>query len=217
MSVYRSPLRLFLLGVVGLFLIIASIDVMFAHRVSTEPENTDGVLTTRGQAQQRGDILWGAVMFGAGTLLFGGGIIELVRRRPVVRIREEGFTASIGTTHPDVTIPWSRIESISSTVTRDDYDGGLREQLVVVVTDRTGIPSDVVSAQWNGNELHIDAGDWTKRVTEVALSAQGALQHFRRVEEIEQMETPSVVWEPSAVAGEPSAEVDTGDPYEEPE
>jgi len=128
MSVYRSPLRLFLLGVVGLILIVASIDVMFAYRVSTEPENTDGVLSTRGQAQQRGDILWGAVMFGTGTLLFGGGIIELVRRRPVVRIREEGFTASIGTTHPYVTIPWSRIESISSTVTKDDYDGGLREQ-----------------------------------------------------------------------------------------
>jgi len=217
MSVYRSPLRLFLLGVVGLLLIIAAIDIMFAHRVSTEPENTDGVLTTRGQAQQRGDILWGAVMFGAGTLLFGGGIIELVRRRPVIRIREEGLTASIGTTHPDVTIPWSRIESISSTVTKDDYDGGLREQLVVVVADRTGIPSDVVSARWHGNELHIDATDWTKRVTEIALAAQGARQHFQRVAEIEQMESPSVVWEPSAATGEPSAEIDTGHADQEPE
>jgi len=140
-----------------------------------------------------------------------------VRRRPVIQIREDGLTASIGTTHPNVTIPWSRIESISSAVTKDGYDGGLREQLVVVVTDRTGIASDVVSAQWDGDELHIDATDWTKRVTEVALSAQGALEHFRRVEEIEQMEIPSVVWEPSAVVGEPSAEVDTGDTYEEPE
>lgn len=217
MSVFRSPLRLFLLGVVGLILVVAAIDVMFAHRVSTEPENTDGVLTTRGQAQQRGDILWGAVMFGAGTLLFGGGIIELVRRRPVIRIQQEGLTASIGTKVPNVTVPWSQIESVSSTVTKDAYDGGRREQLVIVVVDRTGLPDDVVSAQWLGNELHIDAVDWTKRVTEVALSAQGALQHFRRVAEIEQMESPSVVWEPSTVTGEPAAEIDTGDTDEEPE
>jgi hypothetical protein len=217
MTVYRSPLRLFLLGVVGLVLIVVAIDVMFVQRVSTEPENTDGVLTTRGQAQQRGDILLGAVMFGAGTLLFGGGIVELVRRRPVVRIREEGLTASIGTTVADVTIPWSRIESISSTVTKDVYDGGRREQLVVVVADRTEITSDVVSAQWDGNVLRIDATDWTKGVTEVALSAQGALRHFRRVAEIEQMENPSLVWETSAVAGEPAAEIDTGDTDEEPE
>ncbi|MFV1999709.1 MAG: hypothetical protein ACC654_05015 [Acidimicrobiia bacterium] len=217
MTVYRSPLRLFLLGVVGLVLIVVAIDVMFVQRVSTEPENTDGVLTTRGQAQQRGDILLGAVMFGAGTLLFGGGIIELVRRRPVVRIQEEGLTASIGTTVADVTIPWSRIESISSTVTKDVYDGGRREQLVVAVVDRTEIPSDVVSAQWDGNVLRIDATDWTKGVTEVALSAQGALRYFQRVAEIEQMENPSLVWETSAVTGEPAAEIDTGDTDEEPE
>lgn len=212
MVVYRSPLRMFLLGVVGLILIVASIDVMFAYRVSTEPEKRDdGLLSTRGQAQQRGDILWGAVMFGAGTLLFGGGIIELVRRRPALRIREEGLTATIGTTAPDVTIPWSQIESVSSVVTEDKFDGGMREQFVVVVNDRSGLPADVVAAQWVGDELHIDAVDWTKRVTDVALSAQGALEHSRRVAEIEQMEPPSLIWETTSVTGEPAAEIDTGD------
>jgi len=87
----------------------------------------------------------------------------------------------------------------------------------VVVSDRTGLPDDVVSAQWEGNELRIDAGDWTKGVTEVALAAQGALQHFQRVAEIEQMENPSLVWETPAAAGEPAAEFDTGDVAEEPE
>lgn len=218
MVVYRSPLRMFLLGVVGLILIVASIDVMFAHSVSTEPEKRDdGSLSTRGQAQQRGDILWGAVMFGAGTLLFGGGIIELVRRRPALRIREEGLTATIGTTAPDVTIPWSQIESVSSVVTEDKFDGGLREQFVVVVNDRSGLPADVVAAQWIGDELHIDAVDWTKRVTDVALSAQGALKHSRRVAEIEQMEQPSLVWETTSVTGEPAAEIDTGDTDEDSE
>ncbi|MCL1594123.1 MAG: hypothetical protein M3132_07235 [Actinomycetia bacterium] len=216
MRAYRSPLRLFLLGVVGLLLVIAAIDVMFAHRISTEPENNEGVLTTRGQAQQRGDIVWGAVMIGAGTLLFGGGIIELIRRKPVIQIREDGLVAAIGTTQTDVVIPWVQMNAVTSAVIEDEYDGGMRDQLIVDVNDRTGLPDAVVSARWVGSELRIDAMDWTKRVTEIALSAQGALEHSRRVAEIAEMEEPSLVWETSVVATEPSAEIEMGESEEEP-
>ncbi len=216
MRAYRSPLRLFLLGVVGLLLIIAAIDVMFAHRISTEPENNEGVLTTRGQAQQRGDIVWGAVMIGAGTLLFGGGIIELVRRKPVIQIREDGIVAAIGTTQADVTIPWVQIDSVTSAVVEDEFDGGMRDQLIVDVHDRSGLPEAVVSARWVDTELRIDAMDWTKRVTDVALAARGALEHSRRVAEIAQMEEPSLVWETSVAAVEPSAEIEQGETEEEP-
>jgi len=77
MRAYRSPFRLFVFGILGMFLMIAAVDVMFGHWVSTPPEDNEGVFTTRGQAQQRGDIIWGAAMLGAGTLLFAGTVIEL--------------------------------------------------------------------------------------------------------------------------------------------
>jgi len=46
--------------------------------------------------------------------------------------------------------------------------------------------------------LVVDAHDWTRPVTDVALSAQGALGHHRRVEEIKEMGPPSMEWEPAA-------------------
>ena len=213
MRVYRSPLRLFAFGVLGLLLMIAAVDVMFAHSISTEPDNNDGVLTTRGQAQQRGDFVWGAAMIAAGTLMFGIGVTELVRRTPILEVSEEGITAPIGTTTRDVMIPWSQIESVSSTVVRDPFDGGRREQLLLELNEPGDIPRDVVGATWEGRTLSIDAHDWTKPVTEVMLAARGALDYNRRVAEIRQMEPPSLVWEVKVPTADEeddrSSEVDT--------
>jgi hypothetical protein len=195
MRVYRSPLRLFLFGVVGLVLMLAAVDVMFAHWVSTPPDNNEGVLNTRGKAQQRGDFIWGAGMMAAGTLLFGTGVIELVRRKPLVEIGEDGIVAAVGTTVRDVLIPWGQIESVSSGVLDDPFDGSRREQLFVQLTDVGSLPEDLISARREGALLSIDAHDWTTPVTDVALAAQGALDYHRRVEAISQMEEPSLVWE----------------------
>jgi hypothetical protein len=41
----------------------------------------------------------------------------------------------------------------------------------------------------------IDAHDWAIAVTEVALAAQGAHDHYRRVESIQDYEPPSIEWE----------------------
>ncbi len=212
MRVYRSPLRLFFFGAVGLLLMLAAVDVMFGHWVSTEPDATNGVLSTRGQAQQRGDFVWGAGLIAAGTLMFGIGVVELVRRKPLVEITENGIVAAIGTTERDVTIPWGRIESISSGVITDPFDGSRREQLMIEVTDQDGLPDEVVGATWEGTTLRLDAHDWTRKVTEVALAAQGALDYHRRVEEIEQMGPPSLVWEVTVPIVDPAPAAD-----EEPE
>jgi len=200
MRAYRSPIRLFAFGVVGIVLIVASIDVMFVHEISIPPEATDGVLTTRGLAQQRGDIVWGAALIGVGTLLVGGAVVELVRRRPLVVVEAGGIKLAIGHHEQQVQIPWSNVRAVSSDVVTDPYDGSTREALLVDVIDREGLPDVPVGGEWLRNELRVDAHDWTTRVTDIALSGQGALHHDRRVEAIRQMEAPSLTWETTVAA-----------------
>ncbi len=214
MRAYRSPMRLFLFGVVGLLLMIAAVDVMFAHSISTPPDNNDGVLTTRGQAQQRGDFVWGAGMIAAGTLLFGTGLIELIRRRPLVEVREDGISLAIGVKVRDVDVPWSQIESVSSGVIVDPFDGGRREQLLLEFSDEESIPTEVVGATREHTTLSVDAHDWTRRVTDVALAAQGALDYSRRLAAIEQMGAPSLVWEVKVPGTEGLEDYSIGDESE---
>ena len=208
MRAYRSPLRLFVFGMIGVALVLASVDIMFGHWLSTPPEENNGVLTTRGQAQQRGDIIWGAAMVGMGTLLVGGSVVELVRRRPVAEVRRDELMVAIGPHESDVVIPWENVRSVTSDTMLDPYDGSEREVLLIDVFDRDGLPGEPIGAVWHGLELRVDAHDWSKRVTDIALSAQGALGHHRRVEEIKQMGPPSVTWEPGEPDGttvEPAA------------
>jgi hypothetical protein len=201
MRAYRSPIRLFAFGFVGIILIVAAIDVMFLHEVSTppEPKTTDEGLTTRGEAQRRGDIVWGAALIGVGTLLTGGAVVELVRRRPQAVVNSAGITLAIGHREQEVQIPWENVRDVSSDVVVDPYDGSTREVLLVDVVEREGLPDVPVGGEWLRNELRIDAHDWTKRVTDVALSAQGALEHSMRVRAIKQMEAPSLTWETTVV------------------
>lgn len=206
MRAYRSPFRLFVFGIVGMFLMIAAIDVMFTHWVSTPPEENEGVLTTRGQAQQRGDIIWGAAMLGAGTLLFAGTVIELGRRKPLVEIREDGLFLAVSTTSDEVVVPWGQIDVVRSGVTIDANDGGQRTELIVVVNSREGLPDELVGAEWDGPNLRVDTHDWSEPVSDVALAAQGALEHYRRVQEIEAMGQPELTWETSVTASQADPE-----------
>ncbi len=212
MRVYRSPARLFAFGIVGILLILGAVDVMLGHWLSTPPEVANDVLTTRGRAQQRGDILWGAALVGMGTLLVGGSIAELVRRRPEAEVTQTALVLAVVSHERDVRIEWGNVRSVSSDVAFDPYDGSLREHLLVDVIDRSALPDDPIGAEWVGDSLRVDAHDWTTPVTDVALSAQGALGHHRRVEEIMQMGPPSVVWEPTSGDGPP--DVDPASPAE---
>jgi hypothetical protein len=196
MHAYRSSPRLFFVGLVGLILIITALDVMFFHYLSTPPDGADAVLSTRGQAQQRGDMLWGASLIGMGVILFGASLIELVRRQPVVDVRDDGLYAQIGAQAPDVLIPWSAVDSVTSGITVDPFDGSIREQLVVTLRTPETIPSALAGAVLNGDELHIDAHDWNRPVTDVALAAQGARDHAMRQEIAAHPEpSPAMMWE----------------------
>lgn len=206
MRAYRSPLRLFVFGMIGVILILAAVDVMFGHWLSTAPESNDGALSTRGQAQQRGDIVWGAAMIGIGTLLVGGAVVELVRRRSVAEVSQEGLTVAIGPHETPVFIPWGAVESIRTDEDLDPYDGSRRSQLVIRLADGTGIPDDPLGAVRRGDELRVDAEDWSRPVDDIASSAREALHHHRSMEEIARMGPPSVTWD-TTVATNDDADV----------
>lgn len=216
MRAYRSPVKLFVFGIVGIILIAAAADVMIGHWVSTPPESIDGGLTTRGQAQQRGDLVWGGAMLVTGVLLFGGAVTELIRRKPTVIVNSDGLVVDTG--GDDGFIPWESIDDVSSTAISDPYDGSIREQLVVETRSDASIPEDLSR---DGGTIYIDVHDWAGRVTELALSAQGALDHYQRMEAIRSYEPPSIEWETTVyqpdVEEEPNPEVPDSDPEEDHE
>lgn len=193
MRAYRSPLKLFVLGVIGIMLIAAAADIMFAHWISTPPDSIDGSLTTRGHAQQRGDLLWGGAMLVVGVLLFGGSITDLIKRKPTVIVSAEGLVVEADGSGK--LLPWESVESVSSGVIPDPYDGSMREQLIVEMRSDPPREEDGDDIAHTGDTVYIDAHDWTGRVTEVTLAAQGAHDHFRRLEAIRSYEAPSMVWE----------------------
>jgi hypothetical protein len=219
MRAYRSSLKLFVFGIVGIVLMAAAADIMFGHWISTPPDNTDGVLTTRGYAQQRGDLLLGGAMLVTGVLLFGGSITELLRRKPAVAVNAEGLFVDTG--GGGELIGWGSIEEISSGVVPDPYDGSMREQLIVEIAPDAPLGVDKEHLPQVGDTIYIDAHDWASRVTEVALSAQGAHDHFERMEAVRNYEPPSMVWETTMVQSEadnePTAEIDDGKPEEDDE
>jgi len=220
MRVYRSPLKLFVFGIVGIVLIAAAADIMFGNWVSTPPDSNDGVLTTRGQAQQRGDLLWGGAMAVTGILLFGASVTELIRRKPAVVIDGEGFTVDTGVQDGGV-IPWSSVHAISSRVISDPYDGSIREQLVIETRNDAPVPIDMSGFTRYGGTIYVDAHDWANRVTEVALAAQGAHDYFQRTEAVRLYEPPSIVWETTVrqtdKASDPEPDVSGPTPEEDPE
>lgn len=204
MRVYRSHFRMFLFGVVGVLLLVAAVDVMFGHWLSEPPENNEGVLTTRGQAQQRGDIVWGAAMIGTGTLLVGGAFFDLVRRKPVCEVGSSGLSMSIGSGEGVVEIPWTNVRDVYVTSRVDPYDGSTREKLAVSILDRSALPTDLVGADWEGADLLVDAHDWTKDGEDVVRAAQASLGHSRRMAQLRELDTPSGSWE-TTVAESPDA------------
>ena len=193
MYVYRSPLKLFIFGLVGIVLMAGAADVIFGHWISTPPDTANDLITTRGQAEQRGDVLWGGAMFATGLLLFGSSTIELIRRRPRLVVGRDGLhldgAGGIGL------IPWESVEGISSAVAKDPFDGNKRERLVVILKTGGVATEGIPGVVREGDTLYIDAHDWSIGVTDAVLSAQGAHDHFLRTEAVRDYEPPSVVWE----------------------
>ena len=182
LRVDRSPVRLFLFGLVGLFLMVGAIDVMWGHWVATPPDTYEEEITSKGRNQRRADYVWGGFLLAGGAGIFGFAVTALIRRTPVVMVRNDGLELVLGAPGEDPAfIPWSNITFVSSAAERNPNGGYDRDVLVVDVIDPAGLPTEPWGASWAQDRLVVDASGWDKPIGEVVIHAGIALdryQHF---------------------------------------
>ena len=180
LRVDRSPVRLFLFGLVGLFLMLGAVDVMWGHWVATPPDTYNEEITSKGRNQRRADYVWGAFLLAGGAGLFGFALTALIRRSPAVVVRDNGLALSVGGPGEDpVFLPWSAISFVSSGAEKNPNGGYDRDVLVVDVVDPAGLPAEPWGAIWYGNRLVVDASGWDKPIDEVVIHAGIALDRFQ--------------------------------------
>ena len=182
LRVDRSPIQLFLFGLVGLFLMLGAVDVMWGHWASTPPDTYNDEITSKGRNQRRADYVWGAFMLVGGAGLFGYAVTSLIRRSPVLVLREDGVVIAVGAPGDDpVFVLWDAIDGVYCAAEQDPDGGPPHDVLVIDFVDPEGLPAEPWGASWDGNRLQIDATGWEKSIGEVAIHAGIALEHARRL------------------------------------
>jgi len=165
----RSPIRQFLFGIAGLVLIIAAVDILWAHKLSEPPTTEDEVITSRGQVDQRHDLMWGSLFLfaGGGTALASA--IGLLRNRPMLEIDEAGVSIRLLGASDMMYIPFHRIVTVRSG-TDDDPDAAIRPRQLLIEVDEPGrFPEHLWGAEWRGNLLRIDTHGWSETAEEIAV------------------------------------------------
>ena len=179
-SVDRSPLRQFVMGLVGLLLILSAIELVWVHQITLEPETDDsGQLTTRGQARRRVDLIWGSAFLVTGTGLLLVSLIGLVRHESVVEGTDDGLRLRLAGPQGMISIPWGEVIAVRSGSVSED--GRVAEPVLYVdVEDANAFPADLWGGEWEGNTMRVDAESWAVAPEEVAVRAQIALDRYRR-------------------------------------
>ncbi|MEN8233444.1 MAG: hypothetical protein ABFR89_00795 [Actinomycetota bacterium] len=181
LRVDRSPVRLFLFGLAGLLLMLGAVDVMWGHWLSTPPDTYNEEISSKGRNQRRSDYVWGTFMLAGGGVLFGYAVTTLIRRKPVLVLREEGIDLALGSPFEEpVFAPWGSIDFVSCAADADPDGGDARDVLFIDFNDPGELPADSWGAEWRGNRLVIDAVGWERPVEEVVLHASTALEHAHR-------------------------------------
>ena len=183
LRVDRSPVRLFLFGLVGLFLMVGAVDVMWGHWVATPPDTYNEEITSKGRNQRRADYVWGAFLLAGGAGIFGFAVTALIRRTPALVVRDDGLALVIGSPGEEPAfVPWSNISAVTSAAERNPNGGYDRDVLVVDVIDPAGLPTEPWGASWAGNRLIVDASGWDKPIGEVVIHAGIALDRYQHFE-----------------------------------
>ena len=166
----RSPIRQFLFGVAGLVLIIAAVDIIWAHKLSEPPSTDDNeVVTSRGQIDQRQDLIWGSLFLLVGGVTALGSAIGLLRNRAILEIDESGVSVRLLGANDMMHIPFHRIVSVRSG-TDDDIDAAIRPRQLLIQVDEPGrFPEHLWGAEWQGNLLRIDTDGWSEPAEEAAV------------------------------------------------
>jgi hypothetical protein len=179
-SVDRSPLRQFIIGLVGLLLIVAAIEIVWVHEITLEPERADaGQLTTRGQARRRVDLIWGSAFLVTGAGLLVVSLAGLVRHESVVEGTDDGLRLRVAGPQGMISIPWGDIIAVRSGSVSDDGRVAI-PVLHIDVDDPHRYPTDLWGGEWDGNTMRVDAESWSIAPEEVAVRAQIALERYRR-------------------------------------
>lgn len=181
LAVHRSPVRLFLFGLVGLVLMVTATDVMWLHRVSTPPEMHDGALTTTGKNQQRADYLWGIPMLFGGTALFGYAMFSLLRREPVLVVRDDGVELQLGAPGEEPAfVPWEAVADVYSAADPDPDGGPPFDVVVFDLLEPGRLAGEPWDAEWDGSRLKVNATSWDRRPQDVVMHARVAMEAARR-------------------------------------
>ena len=169
-SVYRSPLRQFMFGLAGLILILAAIDIVWAHKLAEAPTiDAAGNLTSRGQIDRRHDLMWGSLflLVGGGTVLVA--IAGLVRRQPMLELDDGGVSVRLLSANEMMHIPFHRILWARSS-SEDSPDASIRpRQLLIGVDDPSRYSDQLWGAEWRDGVLRIDTDGWSETAEEIAI------------------------------------------------
>jgi len=178
--VERSPLVQFLVGLVGLLLVLVALDVVWIHRFSSPPDRANGALTTRGRGDLAVDAVWGAALLLAGGGLFTYAVVGLVRRKAIVEVGDEGMTLDVGgPLSPGVFVPWDDVAEVRCGFVEEGIH--VVPCLEIELRQRGALPARPWGATWaDERTLVVEAEDWSESVEDVAIHASVALAGHQR-------------------------------------
>lgn len=181
LTVDRSPLQLFLMGLAGLLLIVAALDIAWFHWISTSPEVHEGLITRRGRGQRTADLVWGITFLITGGALFGVAVVGLARRRASIIVGDDGLEVALqGPANARTFIPWADIVAVRTGSEVDPEGGRPLDVFSIELRDTTGYPVAPWGAWWQGDRLVVDGTGWDTGLGEIVVHAQLALERYRR-------------------------------------
>lgn len=175
--VRRSALKMWLMAIGGIPLLVISLDVLTARRITRWL--TDAMFRPEDvQIFEPRDVIFAWAMFLFGALAVIWGLKELFVPTKVIEGRDDGLAVRLnGPFRGPSLIPWKNIQDVGGADVDDE--GDVIPLLVVTVFDRDDLPDNPWGARWVAErELGIMAQDWdedpqdaAERIADFAIEA----------------------------------------------
>jgi hypothetical protein len=177
--VRRSALKMWLMAMGGIPLLVISLDVLTARRITRwltdlifRPEDV--------QIFEPRDVIFAWVILAFGAVAVIWGLKELFMPTKVVECRDHGLAVQInGPFREPSLIPWENIQDIGGADIEDE--GDQIPLLIITVFNREDLPDNPWGARWVAElELGIMAQDWDEdpqdaagRIADFAVATAG--------------------------------------------